>query len=76
MEQQKTMQIELITENSTTGVDYYYAELSLPAADAEIRDAMQRARITGRQNAYQDIAITECPLLPELVHTRLQAPTI
>ena len=76
MKRLETVRIELVTENSTIGVDYYYAELSLPATGSEIRDAMQRVRMVGRQGAYQDIAITECPYLLELAHTRLQAPTI
>lgn len=76
MKRREIMELELVTENPTIGSDYYYAELSLPASDAEIRDAMQCARMIGRKLNYQDITITACPFLPDLTHTRLQAPTI
>ena len=64
----KIMQLELSAENFSGG--YYYAELQLPAADYEIRDAMQRTRAGGRENTVE-VSILECDILPELQDIRL-----
>lgn len=65
----KIMRLELSAENPLHG-GYYYAELLLPAADYEIKDAMQRARAVGRENTVE-VSILECDILPELQDIRL-----
>ena len=65
----KIMRLELSAENPFHG-GYYYAELLLPAADYEIKDAMQRARAVGRENTVE-CSILECDILPEMQDTRL-----
>lgn len=65
----KIMRLELSAENSIHG-GYYYAELLLPAADYEIKDAMQRTRAVGRENTVE-VSILECDILPELQDIRL-----
>lgn len=76
METQDKMQIELITENPDYGSGYFYAPLYLPATESDVRDAIQRARGFGRKDRDEDISVTECPRLPALEDTRLDAPTI
>ena len=63
------MRLELSAENPVHG-GYYYAELLLPAADYEIKDAMQRTRAVGRENTVE-VSIPECDILPELQDIRL-----
>lgn len=65
----KIMRLELSAENPVHG-GYYYAELLLPAADYEIKDAMQRTRAVGRENTVE-VSILECDILPELQDIRL-----
>ena len=65
----KIMRLELSAENPVHGA-YYYAELLLPAADYEIKDAMQRTRAVGRENTVE-VSILECDILPELQDIRL-----
>lgn len=65
----KIMRIELSAEKVLNG-GYYYAELLLPAADYEIKDAMQRTRAVGRENTVE-VSILECDILPELQDIRL-----
>lgn len=65
----KIMRLELSAENPVHG-GYYYAELLLPAADYEIKDAMQRTRAVGRENTVE-VSILECDILPELQEIRL-----
>ena len=65
----KIMRFELSAENQFHG-GYYYAELLLPAADYEIKDAMQKARAVGRENTVE-VSILECDILPELQDIRL-----
>ena len=65
----KIMRLELSAENPVHG-GYYYAELLLPAADYEIKDAMQRTRAAGRENTVE-VSILECDILPELQDIRL-----
>ena len=65
----KIMRLELSAENPVHG-GYYYAELLLPAADYELKDAMQRARAVGRENTVE-VSILECDILPELQDIRL-----
>lgn len=76
METQDKMQIELIVENPVFGLGYFYAPLYLPATESDVRDAIQRARGFGRKDRDEDISVTECPRLPALEDTRLDAPTI
>lgn len=64
----KIMRLELSAENPVHG-GYYYAELLLPAADCEIKDAMQRTRAVGRENTVE-VSILECDILPELQDIR------
>ena len=65
----KIMRLELSAEKALNG-GYYYAELLLPAANYEIKDAMQRARAVGRENTVE-VSILECDILPELQDIRL-----
>lgn len=65
----KIMRLELSVEKALNG-GYYYAELLLPAADYEIKDAMQRTRAVGRENTVE-VSILECDILPELQDIRL-----
>lgn len=65
----KIMRLELSAEKALNG-GYYYAELLLPAADNEIKDAMQRTRAAGRENMVE-VSILECDILPELQDIRL-----
>ena len=65
----KIMRLELSAENPVHG-GYYYAELLLPAADYELKDAMQRARAVGRENTVE-VSILECDILPEMQDIRL-----
>lgn len=70
----KIMRLELSAENPFHG-GYYYAELLLPAADYEIKDAMQRLRAVGRENTAE-CSILECDILPELQDIRLDTVPI
>lgn len=65
----KIMRLELSAENPVHG-GYYYAELLLPAADYELKDAMQRTRAVGRENMVE-VSIPECDILPEMQDIRL-----
>ena len=65
----KIMRLELSAEKALNG-GYYYAELLLPAADYEIKDAMQKTRAVGRENTVE-VSILECDILPELQDIRL-----
>lgn len=65
----KIMRLELSAEKALNG-GYYYAELLLPAADYEIKDAMQRTRAVGRENTVE-VSILECDILPEMQDIRL-----
>lgn len=65
----KIMRLELSAEKALNG-GYYYAELLLPAADYEIKDAMQRARAVGRENTVE-VSILECDILLEMQDIRL-----
>ena len=65
----KIMRLELSAEKALNG-GYYYAELLLPAADYEIKDAMQRTRSGGRENTVE-VSILECDILPEMQDIRL-----
>ena len=65
----KIMRLELSAEKALNG-GYYYAELLLPAADYEIKDAMQRTRVGGRENTVE-VSILECDILPDLQDIRL-----
>ena len=70
----KIMRLELSAENPVHG-GYYYAELLLPAADYEIKDAMQRTRAVGRENTVE-VSILECDILPEMQDIRLDTVII
>ena len=65
----KIMRLELSAEKALNG-GYYYAELLLPAADYELKDAMQRTRAVGRESTVE-VSILECDILPELQDIRL-----
>ena len=65
----KIIRLELSAEKALNG-GYYYAELLLPAADYELKDAMQRTRAVSRENTVE-VSILECDILPELQDIRL-----
>lgn len=71
----KQMTIEMVTEYPGRE-QYYYADLELPAAEYEIRDALQRARDFGQMDGYQQVSVLNCELLPALVRVRLDSPTL
>ena len=64
----KNMDLELSAEDPIYG-GFNYAELSLPAADYEIKDAMQKLCAVGRENEVE-ISISDCDILPELQDIR------
>lgn len=66
--------IELCTED-LNGTGYHYTNLSLPATDGQIEDAMQLARAVGREE-YMQMSVVSSSRLPELMDTRLDSPTI
>lgn len=66
--------LELSTEH-LNGNGYYYADLILPANDAQINDAMQKARAIGREK-FMTLDVINCPRLPELADTVMDCPTI
>lgn len=71
----KQMTVELI--NEYPGRDgYYYADLELPAADHEIRDALQRLRDIGQTDGLFSVSVLNCALLPTLTDARLDSPTL
>lgn len=71
----KQLTVELVREYP--GMDgYFYADLELPATAYEIRDALQKLRVTDREDVYQDVAVVSCSLLPELSGVRLDSPTL
>ena len=65
----KNMNLELSAEDPIYG-GFNYADLSLPAADYEIKDAMQKLRAVGRENTVK-FGILDCVILPELLAVRL-----
>ena len=73
--QNKTVKIELCKEKPNC-TEHFYSSVWLPASDAYILDAYHKARSINWHNAGTDIRIESCPLLPELVGTRLDSPTI
>ena len=75
MVKEKTLTIELSHENPL-GDGYFYAMLELPAAEHEIRDAIQRARMVGREESFRSIGILDCGAWPELLYYRLDSPSI
>ena len=75
MVKEKTLTIELSHENPL-GDGYFYAMLDLPAEEYEIRDAIQRARMIGREESFRSIGILDCGAWPELLYYRLDSPTI
>ena len=75
MPDNKILRIELSRERSHEN-GYYYSNLDLPAEEYEIRDALQRARISGAHLNHYDLSILYCEEIPELQGLRLDAPTI
>ena len=71
----KQMTIEMVNEYPGQE-QYYYADLELPAAEYEIRDALQRARDFGQMDGYQEVSVLNCDLLPALAGVRLDSPTL
>ena len=71
----KTIKIELCTEKKNS-TEHFYSSVWLPAKDYEIMDAYHKARITTEPDVNMDVRIESCPLLPELVGTRLDSPTM
>ena len=70
----KQIKLEIARENPEAG-NWLYADLQLPADEHEIRDAYQRARITG-SDVYHEYSIYECEAIPMLPFRRLDAPTM
>lgn len=68
------MRLDLSAERPRNN-GYYYTELSLPAEDYEILDAMQKLRAVGREDDVW-ISVLECGALPELENVRLDSPAI
>lgn len=68
------MRLDLSAERPRNN-GYYYTELSLPAEDYEILDAMQKLRAVGREDDVW-ISVLECGALPELENVRLDSPTL
>ncbi len=73
--QNKTVKIEFCNEKKYN-TEHFYSSVWLPAKDYEILDAYHKVRITAEPDAGVDIRIEDCPLLPELVGTRLDSPTM
>ncbi len=73
--QNKTVKIELCNEKKHSN-EHFYSSVWLPAKDNEIMDAYHKVRITTEPDAGVDIRIEDCPLLPEIVGTRLDSPTM
>lgn len=70
------IRIELSSENRLAW-EPFYAVLDLPATAQQIRDAKQRARITGREDmTYQEISFLGFDPLPDLEHLRLDTTTV
>lgn len=70
------IRIELSSE-SRLGWEPFYAVLDLPATAQQIRDARQKARITGREDmAYQSVTMVDFEPLPELEHIRLDTTSV
>lgn len=69
------MKVELQNDNPFTG-ESYYEPLSLPATEYEIRDALQRVRMTGRMPIPDQISIYDCRAIPQLDGCRLDSPTL
>ena len=68
------IRIELSSENRLAWKPFY-AVLDIPATAQQIRDAKQRARITGREDmTYQEISFLGFDPLPDLEHLRLPCP--
>lgn len=72
---QKVMTVELCTVSADART-YYVAELMLPAQGHEIRDALQQVRFPEVSNTFHEISVLSCPVLPQLVGLRLDAPTV
>ncbi len=75
MADEKTLRIEIAKENPEAG-GYFYSTLALPAAEHEIRDALQKARIGRSDGEYLDITITGSLYAHDLEHIRIDSPTI
>lgn len=70
------IRIELSSE-SRLGWEPFYAVLDLPATAQQIRDARQKARITGREDmTYQSISFLGFDPLPNLEHIRLDTTSV
>ncbi len=65
-----------VTAESLNGNGYYYGHIDLPASDYEIKDLLEKLRMTQPRNALVDISISECPLIPELEDSRMDSTTI
>lgn len=69
------MKVELQNDSPFTG-ESYYEPLSLPATEYEIRDVMQRVRMTGQIPTPDQISIYDCRAIPQLDGCRLDSPTL
>lgn len=55
---------------------FFYADMELPAAQIQIRDALHKARWIEGEADYKEIYFTDCPLLPELVDIQISEADI
>ena len=70
------IRIELSSENRL-GWEPFYAVLDLPATAQQIKDAKQKARITGKDDVtYQSISFLGFDPLPDLEHLRLDTTSV
>lgn len=70
----KQMTVELMNEHPGRE-QYYYADLELPAAEYEIRDALHKLRDFGQTDGFFEVSVLNCELLPALAEVRLDSPT-
>ncbi len=71
-----TITLEASLDQTTANGRYLYGTLNLPASHYEILDFMQKMRAAGRRDYNFELSVIDCPVLPGLTDTRLDAPTI
>ena len=71
----KIMSIELVHRDKQKRSSYYVS-LDLPAREYEIRDAYQRARLTGQDEEYYEINLVDFPMYNELSFKKLDSPNV
>lgn len=71
----KIMSIELVHRDKQNRGSYY-VRLDLPAREYEIRDAYQRARLTGQDEEFYEINLVDFPMYHGLTFKKLDSPTV